>query len=63
MTNKKMKILHVYKSESNDDNTKRLIKILNRDREAAEFKLYEAHPDYDKLIKMIFEADQTISWW
>ncbi len=57
------KILHVYKSESVNSNTKKLVEILNRDREVKEFKLYESHPDYDKLIKMIFQADQTISWW
>ncbi len=57
------KVLHVYKSESVNSNTKKLVEILNRDREVKEFKLYESHPDYDKLIKMIFQADQTISWW
>jgi len=59
---KKMKILHVYRSVP-DDNIKKLVTILSRDREADEFKLYEPHPDYDKLVDMIFQADQTVSWW
>ena len=43
-----MKILQVYRSEPNDD-VKTLVEILNRDRDAEEFK--------------IFDADQTVCWW
>ena len=59
---KKMKILHVYRSEPNED-TKKLVEILSRDRDATEFKLYENDPNYDILVQLIFEADQTVSWW
>ncbi len=59
---KKMKILHVYRSEPNDD-TKKLVQILSRDRDAMEFKLYLGDPNYDTLVQMIFDADQTVSWW
>lgn len=59
---KKMKILHVYRSEP-DETTKKLVEILSRDREAQEFKLYVGDPNYDKLVQMIFDADQTVSWW
>ncbi len=59
---KKMKILHVYRSEP-DEATKKLVEILNRDRDAMEFKLYVGDPNYDKLVQMIFDADQTVSWW
>lgn len=62
MSDEKKKILHVYRSEPNDD-VKKLVEILNRDREVSEFKLYEGDPNYDLLVQMIFEADQTISWW
>ncbi len=62
MSDEKKKILHVYRSEPNDD-VKKLVEILNRDREVQEFKLYEGDPNYDLLVEMIFEADQTISWW
>lgn len=62
MSEEKKKILHVYRSEPNED-VKKLVEILNRDREAKEFKLYAGDPNYDLLVQMIFEADQTISWW
>ncbi len=57
-----MKILQVYRSEPNDD-VKTLVEILNRDREADEFKLYEDNPDYDVLVEKIFAADKTVCWW
>ncbi len=57
-----MKILQVYRSEPNDD-VKTLVEILNRDREADEFKLYEDNPDYDVLLEKIFAADKTVCWW
>ncbi len=59
-----MKLLHVYRSEPNDE-VKKLVQILNEGNESMEFKLYEAKEDadYDKLVQMIFEADKTISWW
>lgn len=57
-----MKILHIYKNEPTED-VKKLVEILNRDREAKEFKLYENEPNYDYLIHLIFEADQVITWW
>ncbi len=62
MSDEKMKILHVYRSEPNDD-VKKLVEILSRDRDASEFKLYEGDPNYDMLVQMIFDADQTVSWW
>ncbi len=62
MSEEKKKILHVYRSEPNDD-VKKLVEILNRDRDVQEFKLYEGDPNYDILVEMIFAADQTISWW
>ena len=57
-----MKILQVYRSEPNDD-VKTLVAILNRDRDADEFKLYEDNPNYDVLVEKIFAADKTVSWW
>lgn len=57
-----MKILQVYRSEPNDD-VKTLVDILNRDRDADEFKLYDGQPDYDELVAKIFAADKTVCWW
>ncbi|NLZ16304.1 MAG: hypothetical protein GX087_01015 [Desulfobulbaceae bacterium] len=57
-----MKILQVYRSEPNDD-VKKLVSILNRDRDADEFKLYVEKPDYDALLQKIFANDKTVCWW
>jgi len=57
-----MKILQIYRTEPNDD-VKTLVEILNRDRDADEFKLYGDNPDYDELITKIFDADKNVCWW
>ncbi len=57
-----MKILQVYRSEPNDD-VKTLVEILNRDRDADEFNLYDGDPNYDVLVEKIFAADKTVCWW
>lgn len=57
-----MKILNVYKSEP-DETVKKLVEIVNRDRESDTFYLNTESPDYDALVEKIFAADQTISWW
>jgi hypothetical protein len=62
MSDEKIKILHVYRSEPTDD-IKKLVEILSRDRDAKEFSLYMGDPNYDILVQMIREADKTVSWW
>lgn len=57
-----MKILHVYRSEPKA-NTKTLVEIVSKEREASHFNLFTDKPDYDKLVDMVFAADQTICWW
>ncbi|MBU0960407.1 MAG: hypothetical protein KKD01_12475 [Proteobacteria bacterium] len=57
-----MKILQVYRSAPSDE-TKTLVEILNRDREADSFDLNVAAPDYDQLVQKIIDADQTVCWW
>jgi len=57
-----MKILNVYRSAP-DDTTKKLVEIVSEGREAESFDLNVDAPDYDKLVDMIFDADQTICWW
>ena len=57
-----MKILHVYRSEPNDD-VQKLVEIVSEGRETESFDLYVESPDYDKLVEMVWEADQTICWW
>lgn len=62
MSDEKIKILHVYRSEPTDD-VKKLAEILSRERDAKEFSLYMGEPNYDILVQMICEADKTVSWW
>ena len=57
-----MKLLHVYRSEPNED-VQKLAAIVSEGRETQSFKLNVENPDYDKLVDMVFEADQTICWW
>ena len=57
-----MKILNIYRSEP-DSTTKTLVDIVTRDRDSDSFFLNTDTPNYDKLVDMIFEADQTICWW
>ena len=58
-----MKILNIYRSEP-DSTTKTLVEIVTRDRDSDSFFLNtDTTPNYDKLVDMIFEADQTLCWW
>ena len=57
-----MKILQVYRSAPSEE-TKTLVEILNRDRDADSFDLNVDAPDYDELVEKIFAADQTVCWW
>jgi hypothetical protein len=57
-----MKVLHILKSEP-DDNTITLMEILNQGADATEFKLYGEEADYEKLLDLIFEHDNVVSWW
>ena len=57
-----MKILHVYRSQPDDD-TKKLVEIVSEGREADSFDLAVDNPDYDQLVDKVFAADQTICWW
>lgn len=57
-----MKILNVYRSVP-DETTKKLVEMVNRDRESDTFDLHVDNPDYDQLVEKIFAADKTICWW
>jgi hypothetical protein len=57
-----MKILHVYRHPP-DEVTRELAGITSRDREASEFFLFQEPVDYDRLLDLILEHDQVISWW
>jgi len=57
-----MKILHVYRSVPNDD-VKKLVEVVSEGRDNESFNLNVESPDYDKLVDMVWGADQTICWW
>jgi hypothetical protein len=57
-----MKILHVFRSQP-DATTRELVAVLSREREATEFPLYQQPVDYDRLLDLILNHDQVISWW
>lgn len=57
-----MKVLHVLKSEP-DDITKALIKPSSEGDEAQQFELFGENPDYDELVRLVFENDKVICWW
>ncbi|MDH3393211.1 MAG: hypothetical protein OEL66_04340 [Desulfobulbaceae bacterium] len=57
-----MKILNVYRTAPTAD-VKKLVEIVSEGREASSFDLNVDAPDYDKLVDMVLDADQTICWW
>ncbi|MBC8392116.1 MAG: hypothetical protein H8E17_06065 [Deltaproteobacteria bacterium] len=57
-----MKLLHILKSEV-DNNTTILKDFLSDGNESTVFPLYENNPDYEKLIDLIFENDNVVTWW
>ncbi len=57
-----MKILHLYRSEPNEDVNK-LVEIVSEGNETSSFDLNTGSPDYDKLVDMIYGTDKTICWW
>jgi hypothetical protein len=57
-----MKILHIYRHQPDAD-IQELAAILSRDRQASEFMLFQEPVDYERLLDLILEHDQVISWW
>jgi len=60
-----MKLLHIYRTPPSEE-VKKLVKLINEGEEVVgEINLWELKDDadYDRLVKLIFEADKTISWW
>jgi hypothetical protein len=57
-----MKVLHILKSRP-DESTDLLMDSVSEGKEAARFELFAEDADYEKLIDLVFEHDQVISWW
>lgn len=60
------KILHLLKTEP-DDIQRILMNNLSKGNDNLEIPLYgverDAIVDYDKVVDLIFEYDQVITWW
>ncbi len=57
-----MELLHILRSKP-DDQTRKLIDGMSKGNKAREVPLYDPKPDYDQLVKNIFEAEKVICWW
>ncbi|HEX9049087.1 MAG TPA: hypothetical protein VF841_00980 [Anaeromyxobacter sp.] len=57
-----MDYLHILRTKP-DDTTRRLIDATSKDKKVREVPLFEGTPDYDRLVKDIFEAQKVICWW
>ena len=59
-----MKILHILKTEP-DNTTIKLMSAFGapQGEEATLFELYDEQADYEKLIDLLFQHDEIISWW
>jgi len=57
-----MKILHIFKTEPNDE-VKKLVEIMSEGEETKTFELYKENVNYEELIDLVFECDKVISWW
>lgn len=56
-----MKTLHLHMSKPGPG-VKKLIEIMSEGNKAEEIHLYEEDTNYDKLLDLIFEYDNVISW-
>ena len=57
-----MDLLHILRSKP-DELVRRFIEGMSRGKKVREVPLFEGSPDYDRLVKDIFEADKVICWW
>jgi len=57
-----MDLLHILRSKP-DELVRRFIEGMSRGKKVREVPLFEGSPDYDQLVKDIFEADKVICWW
>ncbi len=57
-----MKILNILKTEP-DEVTRTFFEAVSKGEEGSVFNLYEADPDYGRLLDLVFENDRVVSWW
>lgn len=54
--------LHILRSRP-DELVRRLVDGMSKGKQVREVPLFEGRPDYDQLVKEIFEAEKVICWW
>ena len=57
-----MDLLHILRSRP-DELVRSLVDGMSKGKQAREVPLFEGSPDYDQLVKEIFEAEKVICWW
>jgi hypothetical protein len=57
-----MELLHILRSQP-DEQTRKIIQGMSREKQVREVPLYDGKTDYDQLVKDIFEAQKVICWW
>jgi hypothetical protein len=57
-----MDLLHILRSEP-DELVRRFIEAMSKGKAVREVPLFGGKPDYDQLVKDIFEAEKVICWW
>ena len=57
-----MELLHILRSPP-DPLVRRLVDGMSKGKQAREVPLYEGKPDYDRLVKDVFDAEKVICWW
>ena len=57
-----MELLHILRSKP-DELVRNLVDAMSKGKQVRETPLFEGRPDYDQLVKDIFEAQKVICWW
>jgi hypothetical protein len=57
-----MQLLHILRTEP-DALVRGFIEAMSKGKTVREVSLSGATPDYDQLVKDIFEAEKVICWW
>ncbi len=57
-----MDLLHILRSRP-DELVRRFVDGTSKGKKVREVPLYEGTPDYDQLVKDIFDAEKVICWW
>ncbi len=57
-----MELLNILRSKP-DEVVRGLVDAMSKGKKVREVPLFEGSPDYDQIVKDIFEAEKVICWW